>query len=405
MKPFFSFILPLVFLVITCSVSSCSKDNDKEPVAPVLTPSEVSLLDNGEATVAISGGVAPYQLSGGDATIATAMLSGSNITVKALKAGKSTVTITGKDGGKATLTITITAIVNPVLTPPEVSIADDEETTVAISSGVAPYQLSGGDATIATVTLSGSNITVKAIKAGSSTVTVTGKDGGKSTLTITVTESLTTIEDARYHEFVTPELETSLVDKLGVTINRGINPPDITGYYRMENRCTKSTISGDSFVGNLINHFKLKFYDQKDMELNFEGFQVSTDGTDRYIAQSVAKGNFISGESDKFSVFLNVENKSAFGTLIYFYVFSGEVVRDTDKKIIGIKNMQQVFLMRENYGISGYIANGEGRLFEDDYVDAISKEEYERITNKPEVKRASVGYGASPDASAFWDGR
>ena len=49
------------------------------------------------------------------------------------------------------------------------------------------------------------------------------------------------------------------------------------------------------------------------------------------------------------------------------------------------------FLLKDNGGRSDVIANGQGRLLEDDFVDAITEEEFGRIIGRTGVKSAIVG--------------
>ncbi len=398
MKHLFSIFMPVMFLATVLSVGSCSlfDKDDYDPVTPVLTPSEVTLAEYEETAVAISEGEAPYQLSGGNAYIASVTINDNAIDIKALKAGTSIVTVKGNDGGTTELVITVTKgqSAAPELTRSTVEVRAGELISVEVANGVMPFRLSGGDATIASVAINNATITVKGLRLGTTTVTVTGQNGLSTNLTIQVTESLAEAEQDRYSEFVTPELENVLVNKLGITVNRGISPPDLTGYFLMKTYCTKSTISGDSYVGKLIDDFKIKFYDQRNIEISLSGFEVKT-GTDDFLYHHEAIGTFICGEGDKFSVFFNETIQGADNTYsTNFALFSGELVKDANKTVIGIKNFQYVLLMRENNGNPKLIANGEGRLFEDDYVEVISKERFETVIGRLSAKRATANQSA-----------
>jgi formylglycine-generating enzyme required for sulfatase activity len=62
-------------------------------------------------TVTISGGEAPYSLSGGDPEVATALLSGDTITVNGLQTGGNTqFTVTDNAGNSVTLAVEVTAV-------------------------------------------------------------------------------------------------------------------------------------------------------------------------------------------------------------------------------------------------------------------------------------------------------
>ena len=392
MKFLHSLFLPAMFLVTVVAAGSCSLfDKDKDTKPPVLTPSEVTLAELEETAIAVTGGKEPYHVSGGNASIASVTVHGNAIDVKALKTGTSIVTVMGDDGATAELTITVTPNGAPVLTPSTVELHEGEVTTVEISDGLAPYRLLGGNALVASVTVNFNTITIKGIKAGDTYVSVTGNDGAASVLTIHVLEGLDREEEERYGEFVPPALEEVLTDKLGMNIYRGTTPPDITGYFLMETWCTRSTIAGDSYVGTMINHYKMNFYDQTGIDVSLEGFEVNSE-TDKYIAQHDARGTLITGSGNKFSVFFNETIQDNAGpNTINFTVYSGEIVKDNQGKVTGFKNFQFALLMRDNAGRSDKIGNGEGRLFEDDFVEAITKETYERVIKSSGVKSAATG--------------
>lgn len=195
-------------------------------------------------------------------------------------------------------------------------------------------------------------------------------------------DDLSKKEEDLYEKYVTPELETALKDKLCMDINRGINPPDITGYFYMEEpKCTAVTQSSDAKLNKYSFDKKIRFYNMKELSINMEGVELDYDKGDNVLHE--AKGVFLCGEGDKFSVFFDEEFKydsGAYGTL--FSVYSGEVKKNSDGKITGIKNMQYAVLMRENNGFESVMPNGNGRLFEPDkVVRVITKEEYESLGN------------------------
>lgn len=192
-------------------------------------------------------------------------------------------------------------------------------------------------------------------------------------------------EKDRYDDFVTPELEDVLKTKLGMTIHRGINPPNVQGYFRMETNCVKSTIKNDYLVGKLINNLKINLFDQKGLEISMTGFEVATN-TNNFKASHEALGTFISGEGDNFSIFFNEEVVALAAHYTNFCVLSGTLDRDAKGNVIGIKNFEYSLLMRNNNGFITLMPNNEGRLFRDDYTPIISETEYNTIVGGPEQK-------------------
>lgn len=218
---------------------------------------------------------------------------------------------------------------------------------------------------------------------------ITGCGGDDDNDANDANKELVAEENAKYKEYVTPEIENTLRNTLGVTINRGINPPNVMGYFLMETNCTKSTIEFDSYVGSLINNYKIQLRDQVGVEVNLLGYEVITK-TDIFFAEHVADGTFITGEGNKFSIFFEETVNHAYDkyNVKTLSVFSGEVDKDNSGEIKGFKNVQYVFLMKDNDGRPGTMANGSARLFEDAYMDAISKEKFEKLLGK--TKSASI---------------
>jgi formylglycine-generating enzyme required for sulfatase activity len=95
------------------SICDCCENDPSEPPEEELTISEASLRCTAceSPTVTISGGEAPYSLSGGDPEVATALLSGDTITVNGLQTGGNTqFTVTDNAGNSVTLAVEITAL-------------------------------------------------------------------------------------------------------------------------------------------------------------------------------------------------------------------------------------------------------------------------------------------------------
>jgi hypothetical protein len=75
------------------------------------------------------------------------------------------------------------------LSSDSVTLMENEEITLAITSGNAGYSVSPSSSAIATVSLNGTAITIKGIAYGSATFTVTDKEKKSATIEVTVTSS------------------------------------------------------------------------------------------------------------------------------------------------------------------------------------------------------------------------
>ncbi|MDR1876767.1 MAG: hypothetical protein LBQ84_04005 [Flavobacteriaceae bacterium] len=201
-------------------------------------------------------------------------------------------------------------------------------------------------------------------------------------------------EQEQYSKFMTPEMEEA-VKKLGMEVNKGANPPDVSGYYLIERIGVKSIVPSDPNIkGKVFNSSKTKLYDYDKAELKISllGYEVES-GTDNLGATSTAEGTFITGEGDKFSIFFEEEFDYDDGgpVVILLTILSGELDRDESGEIKGIKNVRYAILMKENNGRPEKITNGTGRLFKDDYADVISKEKFETLVqNKTTGNKKAV---------------
>lgn len=176
-------------------------------------------------------------------------------------------------------------------------------------------------------------------------------------------ETLEEKEERLYNEYVSEEMEANLL-AMGLKINRGINPPNIEGYYLFRPERIATTVPNDG-LANYIDYYK-QYHGQKDMNVSLLGYQQNATKKSKYVGD----GAFICGEGNKFSIFFTEEGEGEDKGISYkskhLTVFSGELVKDTDNQITGIKNCQHVFYMVDNGGATEIlIPNNTGRLFLD----------------------------------------
>ena len=203
-------------------------------------------------------------------------------------------------------------------------------------------------------------------------------------------------EQAAYDKYVTAEMEEA-IQKLNIPINRGIDPPAIEGYYRMEAIFKATTNSAEnSYLGRRWDtDLKLNFYDQKDLQVSLHGYEVYAD-TDVLSVERSGVGTFITGENDKFSIFMEESGVSGVYTSITLTVISGEVVR-SGNQITGIKNILYAFIMKDTGGRPDVIAVGQGRVFGNDLATVITQDEFKTLTKSTKSEPISSGLDLSFD--------
>jgi len=195
-------------------------------------------------------------------------------------------------------------------------------------------------------------------------------------------------EQDLYDQYVTAEMEAAIL-KLDMPVYRGINPPNIEGYYKMIPILSATTnILENSYIGTRWDtDYKFNFYDQNNFFVDVLGYEVTKE-TDVLRTEHNGNGTFITGENDKFSIFMEEESTSGIYTSKVLTILSGEVVR-TQSKITGIKNFRYAFIMKDRGGNTSVIAVGQGRVFKDDEVAAITKEKFETLTKSASLKSDS----------------
>ncbi len=155
-------------------------------------------------------------------------------------------------------------------------------------------------------------------------------------------------------EFFSPELVDALED-LGFILNQGSNPPNIEGVYL----ASPFVLINSTVPGQTVPYTSL------DMLITFENQDNSSLTIDYHYDQIIATGSgygsFVTGNNNKFAVYLKTvitfENNSADSAV----AISGTI---TDS---GIENLQMAGLMLDNKGNpSGFFnENNTGQLFYD----------------------------------------
>jgi Multicopper oxidase len=136
--------------------------------------------------VTISGGAAPYSVSG-CANVANGSISGSTLTISPAGAGSCTLVVEDSTGLTASIQVTVNTPPGIVLTPSSVGFVNPAASPapVAISGGAAPYG-AAGCAGVASASISGSTLRVTPLAAGSCTLSVTDSASDSAPLPVSV---------------------------------------------------------------------------------------------------------------------------------------------------------------------------------------------------------------------------
>ncbi len=181
------------------------------------------------------------------------------------------------------------------------------------------------------------------------------------------------------------------LNELNFTINTGTNPPNLEGTFFVTRFILTDSNRPEDQIGNRFLDQEYTFLNQnfEDNTIDFEGEQKN--GIDGEATSFLdGTGSFISGDDNRFSIFLLVDQVrvNSGSRSQNAFAISGEITES------GIINFEQSFIMLDNFGnpFNEYIENGQGRRFIDE--DRFS----EKITETTNSKKAATAdkIGAFP---------
>jgi hypothetical protein len=155
---------------------------------------------------------------------------------------------------------------------------------------------------------------------------------------------------------IVPDSILQKLTQLGMPVNKGIEPMDITGIYEASPFELKATSIIDDYpIGSEFADYKFELYDQdnENLTIKLDYVNGSESGT--------GLGGFISGSGNDFSVFVKVHAISGDSPADVLNMFSGTITDD------GIANLYFSNFMLDNFDNpeSYWIDNGTGRVFFD----------------------------------------
>jgi len=163
------------------------------------------------------------------------------------------------------------------------------------------------------------------------------------------------------NNFLPDSIITEMED-LGMILNTGGSPSDVTGTYEVTPFILDSSNISSDYSGMAFADLRFKLYDQNNEDLTIKVDYVN--GPE----EGSGLGSFIVGEGNEFTVVSEVTTVAYSDTAVAAMVFSGELQDD------GINEFYYANFMIENNGSSYFIKNGQGRVIydSDGFSDKVS---------------------------------
>lgn len=157
-------------------------------------------------------------------------------------------------------------------------------------------------------------------------------------------------------DIIPPEILDEIIG-LGLEIHGGTTPPNIEGTYLISPAIlVKSNFNDNAYPGSQFANQYLTFSKQNNSDLSIRVDYI--EGS----SQATGLGAFISGEGNKFTVYVPTVNTDEHGHICeVIEACSGEIEEG------GIRNFYNVLIMKDDHGDpdNDLIENGQGRLFKD----------------------------------------
>lgn len=152
-----------------------------------------------------------------------------------------------------------------------------------------------------------------------------------------------------------PDSIMTIITDLGMPINKGNNPPDLTGTYLASPFVLKSSNRSGDVAGKTFSDYEVKFYNQDDTELTLTVDYVN--GPE----QGSGLGSYLAGSGKKFSVFAELNSTYQGHPAKIVHIISGTITTT------GISNLYFANVMIDNFGNPGgiWIEIGECRIIYD----------------------------------------
>ncbi len=176
---------------------------------------------------------------------------------------------------------------------------------------------------------------------------------------------------------VSEEILTTM-KSLGITINTGENPPNLTGTFLASPFILKGTnVAGDYSIGTAFADYSATFSNQNNANLSITLSYVSSNESGNGI------GSYVSGNGNNFTVFAKTNSTIGNSSAELIQVISGTLTNG------GINNFYYAnFMLNNNGNTDTWLENGEGRVIYDS--DGFS-EKTSTMKSSQNIKLPSAG--------------
>jgi hypothetical protein len=149
----------------------------------------VTIANGASASYLVGGGLAPYNVSSANTSVATASLDSTTnlLTINGVSTGNTTVTLRDTAGKIVPVTVNITPATALFSTAPSPLTIPIGVATFTVGGGVAPYTATSSDVSVATASLSGTSLAITGVSKGVATIVI--RDAVGATVNISTTVS------------------------------------------------------------------------------------------------------------------------------------------------------------------------------------------------------------------------
>ena len=146
---------------------------------------------------------------------------------------------------------------------------------------------------------------------------------------------------------VAPQATIDALRKLGMTINEGTAPPNVTGIFLESPTILFATFTGDTKkVGDKLVDYTYKFFEPSSDNATIK---VSYKAGNGDVANGL--GSVVAGNGSKFTIFSELTNSSG---LVYINIISGEMTST------GIKDWQDSYVLKTELEKNRIYKDGDG---------------------------------------------